>query len=157
MSKKDNVFMIILTHNFDFLRTLESRAVAYANQCLMAVKYEGQIKLEGFKRSYIRNPFEMWKKELNNKIKFIASIPFARNVIEYTQGSRNSADYLTLTSALHLKEGTGNLTVSSIADVYARTFHIEFPEENKTRNLLELISEAADECLQTPEGINLET
>lgn len=157
MSEMTNVFMIILTHNFDFLRTLESRTVAPAHQCLMAVKYEDQIKLEGFKRSYIRNPFEMWKKELNDKVKLIASVPFTRNVIEYTQGSKDNADYLTLTSALHFKEETDNLTVSSLADVYARTFpNINFPEENKTRKLLELIFEAADECLKTPEGINLE-
>ena len=157
MSEITNVFMIILTHNFDFLRTLESRTVAPTHQCLMAVKYEDQIKLEKFKRSDIRNPFERWKKELNDKVKLIASIPFTRNVIEYTQGSKDNADYLTLTYALHFKEETKNLTVSSLVDVYARTFsNISFPEENKTRNLLELIFEAADKCLQKPEGINLE-
>jgi hypothetical protein len=38
--------MILLTHNFDFFRTVQSRFVPYRN-CLMVVKNAAEIKLEG--------------------------------------------------------------------------------------------------------------
>ncbi|MCB9775740.1 MAG: hypothetical protein H6750_15635 [Nitrospiraceae bacterium] len=88
MSEIEKFRMMILTHNFDFLRTIESRLIAPSHQCLMAIKDDDGIKLEVFKRSYIRNPFSRWKGKLNDNVKLIASIPFVRNIVEFTQGTR---------------------------------------------------------------------
>ncbi|MDQ7050396.1 MAG: hypothetical protein Q9M92_13045 [Enterobacterales bacterium] len=76
MSEEEKFRMIILTHNFDFLRTIESRRVTLCHQCLMAVKYEDKIKLEQFRQSYIRNPFKKWMKSLDDNATLVASIPF---------------------------------------------------------------------------------
>ena len=155
ISDVDKFYMIILTHNFDFLRTIESRTVAPTHQCLMAVKYDTDIKLERFSRSYIRNPFEKWKSDLNNDINLIASIPFVRNVIEYTQGIND--DYNAITSLLHYKEETPSLTIKTLKQIYCKTFtNINFPSDKDTKNILDLIFETADSCLSASEGINLE-
>jgi hypothetical protein len=157
-SNHEKFFMIILTHNFDFLRAIEGRDIVPTHQCLMAIRYDNHIKLEGFKnRTDIRNPFERWKKNLAEDENLIASIPFVRNVIEYTQGIKDNADYLALTSILHIKDGTQHLTVGSLKDIYTRTLpNTSFPTDKDKKNLLEFIFETADKCLDAPEGINLE-
>ncbi|WP_024476677.1 AAA family ATPase [Arthrobacter sp. CAL618] len=50
----DNFRLVVLTHNFDFYRTLESRFIPY-NQCLMAQKTEEGVAL--VKAAGIKNPF----------------------------------------------------------------------------------------------------
>ena len=40
MADQSNFRLILLTHNFDFFRTLESRAVVGYNRCFMAQKGE---------------------------------------------------------------------------------------------------------------------
>lgn len=87
---------IILTHNFDFFRTVESRFVKYS-QCLMASKRSSGITLKpatGIKNIFVND----WKLNFfSDPQKRIASIPFIRNLIEYTKGDQDP-DFLTLTS-----------------------------------------------------------
>ena len=47
----------------------------------------------------------------------VASIPFVRNLIEYTEGDDNS-DYLLLTSVLHYKNDTQSITLKQIQDIF---------------------------------------
>lgn len=61
-----------------------------------------------------------YKNTLVNKYSdniMIASIPFVRNLIEYTEGDDNE-DYLTLTSVLHYKENTRKITLNQIQDIF---------------------------------------
>ena len=71
---------IIMTHNFDFFRTLESRFVNYKN-CFMATKSSTGISFE--KASGIRNIFihDLKKGFFKDPKKKIASIPFIRNLL----------------------------------------------------------------------------
>jgi len=96
---------IILTHNFDFFRTIESRFVG-RKQCLMVIKTDSDIKLDD--KLYLK-PFSYFKNNLHkdNNI-LIASIPFIRNIIEYCKDEKDS-DYKRLTSLLHLKSDTTNI------------------------------------------------
>ena len=92
---------IILTHNFDFFRTINSRFVNYSH-CLMAFKSSTGIALE--QATGIQNVFvKDWKPNFfTDTRKKIASIPFIRNLIEYTKGDKD-ADFIKLTSLLHWK------------------------------------------------------
>ena len=155
MSDEDKFFMFILTHNFDFFRTILSRGITVYNQCLIALKTDNETTLE--KMDGVRNPFiKDWKSNLQDNKKLIASIPFVRNIIEYTQGESND-DYMLLTSALHCKSSTDDLTLEIIRDVFERHLKgINFPEKNLSKKLVELIFETADSCLDAPQGPNLE-
>lgn len=155
MSNIESFYLIILTHNFDFLRTIENRHIVPSHQCLMAVKYDDHIKLEVFDRSVIRNPFNRWKGQLNDDMKLIASIPFVRNIEEFTYGIKDNNDYFLLTSILHYKEDTEELKLSDLEAIYKKNFgDINFPQSGK--QIFDLILEAADFCLEADEGINLE-
>ena len=97
-----NFLAIVLTHNFDFLRTVSSRDICPAHQCRLAFRSDDGIKLEPFERTDIQSPFRKWQGRLAEPSVLIAYIPFLRNLIEYTIGPKDSdgnanADYLQLT------------------------------------------------------------
>jgi len=155
MSEIDKFFMFILTHNFDFYRTIQSRGIVPYPQCLIALKNDSGIRLEQI--SYLKNPFiRDWKTNLSDNKKLIASIPFVRNIIEYTQSDENE-DYLLLTSILHSKNNTHEITLNDVKNVFeAYIRNITFPNNNLDKSIRKLIFETAEECLSADEGINLE-
>lgn len=109
--------ILLLTHNFDFYRTVSSRITKPGNS-FIAFADSDKIKLE--KGQYTKNIFMYYKKSLVNKYSdniMVASIPFVRNLIEYTEGNDNE-DYLTLTSVLHYKENTRKITLKQIQDIF---------------------------------------
>lgn len=157
-----NFLAIILTHNFDFLRTISSRHICPAHQCRMAFKNDGEISLSDFKLSDLQNPFHKWQTRLTEAVIQVAYIPFLRNVIEYTQGKKDidgnyNADYLLLTNMLHYKNDSEQLDLDSYKSVFERTFpNLTFPEVDPTVGVLEHIFSTADYCLGVNDGINLE-
>jgi hypothetical protein len=162
-SEDTNFIAIVLTHNFDFLRTIESREICQANQCYMALRNQGKITLTPFQnRSDIRNPFHKWQSRLNEAEVQIAYIPFLRNVIEYTRGIKDEngvydTDYLTLTKMLHYKDGTEDLKIQNYKDIFEKHFtKITFPTVDLNKDILGYIKETADACLNQNDGINLE-
>ena len=72
--------MLILTHNFDFYRTVASRLSVSRSNSLIADYSNDVLKLEV--EYYQDKPFKNWKN--NPKEKYIfALLPFVRNLIEY--------------------------------------------------------------------------
>jgi len=145
---------LILTHNFDFFRTAESRFVGYAN-CLMAAKTDTEITLNqaaGIKNIFVND----WKGNFFiDDRKKIASIPFLRNLSEYTKGETDP-DYVKLTSMLHWKADTGALTVGDLDAIYGRICEPGGPSADATRHIYDLIGVTADACLTAPAGMNFE-
>ncbi|SCZ81583.1 hypothetical protein [Acidaminobacter hydrogenoformans] len=156
ISEDPNFYQIVLTHNFDFFRTLQSRYIKYKD-CYIAVKDEQGIRLET--ANGIKNPFILdWKKNLKDRKKLIASIPFVRNIIEYTQGT-DGDNYQDLTSLLHYKPTISeNISIERIRQVFCQAIpNIIFPEfETDTPSITTIIQTEAAECLHSAEGINLE-
>jgi hypothetical protein len=145
---------IILTHNFDFFRTLHLRFVGYT-RCLMVSKTATGLTLEP--AAGIRNIFANdWKPNFftDNKKK-VASIPFLRNLIEFTTGD-GDPNFLKLTSMLHWKADSPNLTIADLDDVYNRLCVPKGNSANAGRLVYELIEQCADDCLQAPAGMNFE-
>jgi len=157
-----NFLAIILTHNFDFFRTVASRKICPAHQCRLAYKTDDGVKLEAFKQSDILSPFENWRSKLDDPTVRIAFIPFLRNVIEYTQGRKNpdkteNADYMTLTRMVHYKDETEDLTVADYKAVFLGTFpNGQFPDIPTDQSILDHIQSTADDCHNADDGINLE-
>jgi hypothetical protein len=143
---------IILTHNFDFYRTVESRFVGYSN-CLMASKTGSGAALEkaaGIKNVFINN----WKDAFYaDPKKKIASISFIRNLIEYTRGAADP-DFVKLTSLLHWKADSQQITVSDLDGVYNRLFSTTGKSPDGRTPIVNLITDEASKCLKAPDGIN---
>lgn len=145
---------LILTHNFDFFRTVQSRFVGYSN-CLMASKTAVGIDLQ--KATGIQNVFvKDWKPAFyEDPKKKIASIPFMRNLIEYTRGDADQ-EFLRLTSLLHWKSDSDEITVADLDGIYNSLFSQNGASQDITKSVTALISEEAAKCLTAPEGINFE-
>lgn len=112
--KYSKLKIIILTHNYDFYRTVHSR-LNPKPITLMALKNDNnEIKLEDGK--YVGTVFTnvMIKgvnKEENEK--FVSIIPWVRNIVEYTK-EKESDDFKKLTSCLHVKQNTSRLHVKDV-------------------------------------------
>lgn len=146
--------LLILTHNFDFFRTLESRFVKYSH-CLMATRHSGEIRLS--RATGIRNPFiNDWKDKFDtDPIKKIASIPFMRNIVEYTRGEGDPV-FQQLTSLLHIKPGSGAVTVADLDATFNGLFNKSVTSQNGSKPVVDLIHEQAQECLAAADGVNFE-
>lgn len=120
LDNKPNFHQLILTHNFDFFRTLANNFV-HRERCLMANRQAAGVSLS--KADGIKNYFiGILKANVHNNPRVMcATIPFTRNLIEYTKGEED-ADYLKLTCLLHWKKDTDNITVGDYFDIYNRLF-----------------------------------
>lgn len=115
--KESNQFkLIILTHNFDFYRTIATRLDLKKNS-FMTLKTEEKIILE--QGQYFDNIFKKWKEKVlfDQKITLVV-IPFMRNLIQYSKGNKDK-DYIFLTKLLHYsKNETEKITISELRKVY---------------------------------------
>jgi ABC-type dipeptide/oligopeptide/nickel transport system ATPase subunit len=112
ISRFDGFNQIILTHNFDFFRTVSSRLGLQRKMKLHAIKSNDEIIIK--EEKYQNNPFTTWKNNFSNAEMLIASIPFLRNLAEYCG---DDEEYNKLTSLLHLKSDTDNILISDLENI----------------------------------------
>ena len=116
---RPNFYMLILTHNFDFLRTVKMRGIVDGRQVYFVDKKDAKTTLLPAKIP--DSPLDALVANLKNPASLIASIPFARNIVEYTRGTAD-ADYLELTRLLHWRDGTDRATVDTLLEILGRAF-----------------------------------
>ncbi|GAA7980755.1 hypothetical protein HpMS51_04430 [Helicobacter pylori] len=121
--------LLVMTHNFDFYRTLASRLGIPREQIKMIRKNDAReiiFKNGGYLKSFIeciRN-----SKEDKN---FFALIPFVRNLIEYTRPQADKDnDYIKLTNCLHMKKDTETIKIQDISKIFDSVFGTERKKRN---------------------------
>lgn len=146
---------IIMTHNFDFFRTLNSRFVP-RDQCYVASKDNLEITLKKV-GGEIRNVFvKDWKTNFyTDNEKKLASICFLRNIIEFTEGSADPK-FRTLTSMLHWKPDTAKITVAELDDVYNSVCKTKGNSTNTAALVIDLIEASAQAIVIRNNDISLE-
>ena len=135
LRRDGNFKILILTHNFDFYRTVVSRLEAGGHQHFAEKKGDRSIKMcEGlYSQDILKNKF---LKKLDCRRNFIGCIPFVRNIAEYTGGDGEGTLYKQLTLCLHLKPETPGIKMSEIKTMFdgvviaAHDKTIDFGEEN---------------------------
>lgn len=153
--KNDERFkMLILTHNFDFYRTIYSRLCVKRNSIYMTYKdTEGEIKFHS--AEYLEKPFMFIKNNADKPAFFIALIPLARNLIEYTknisEGTPAYSDYLILTSSLHVKTETESITVDVVKKIITKNMEVKnLPTVNTNLAIKDFIYETAENLSNEP-------
>lgn len=106
---------ILLTHNFDFYRTVSSRLGITENAFYASRDGNGNISLSKGLYRY-QNPFELIQKNTDDNKCYVCMIPFVRNLVECHMGKK-SIEYNTLTSCLHMKSNTKSLCDSEISKI----------------------------------------
>ena len=118
LAQVSNIYMLILTHNFDFYRTVASRLSVNRSNRLIADYSNDVLKLEV--EYYQDKPFKNWKNNPKEKDIF-ALLPFVRNLIEYGVDqniSHTGEDFLFLTSLLHENQDSRRITFGDIEPLY---------------------------------------
>jgi len=147
--------MIMLTHNFDFFRTVNLRSIVPYCNCLSATRTGTDVKLNqatGIKNVFVND----WKDEFfNDNKKRIASIAFMRNLIEYLHGDSHK-DYLSLTSLLHWRPDSAAITQGAVDAIYNQLFASNGQSADGGKCVVDIIEQEANSCLQAGEGANFE-
>jgi len=143
----DQFKSIILTHNFDFYRTLASRLGLYKQTFMATRDVNRNIHLkEGL---YMNDLFKEYLKNFKEPKVFISLIAFVRNLIEYTDSSKVD-DCMRLTSCLHQKDYSENIVINEVFDVFKNRItklkdkNIDF---NGNEKVLDFIFSTADSII----------
>lgn len=145
LSRDERFTFLFLTHNFDFHRTISSRLGLGRNRRLFAARSEEGISLSIEK--YQKDVFASWKNQLGkNEIQFIASIPFVRNLAEY---SGKEDVFNSLTECLHLKSGSADKTLEDVLNDFSQVIE-QLPDikHDSSLKVLERIEAQAVEIVQ---------
>lgn len=152
MADTDGFYLIILTHNFDFYRTVKSRVQVWGDDKLIALRTPTAIQLK--KETIGDNPFANWRTNLDNPSKFIATIPFARNLADILGKDDVSGK---LTEALHIKSNSGNVDKQAILECFEAVLGEINNVEASDENIISFIIRIADDISRDDtENINLE-
>ena len=123
ISNDTNIDLLILTHNFDFYRTVKYRLGVIRNNCFIVQKDDNGIINMGifkYQKDFFNNVIIAGIKgnKVNTQMKMlIASIPFYRNLAEYCG---NQDDYEKLTCFLHYKStpvDTQNVSLETLGAI----------------------------------------
>lgn len=151
ISKETQFRQIILTHNYDFYRTVSSRLSVPRNKNLTTIKSADLLTLKVEK--YQNNPFLYWKQhfhEVEHATFLIASIPFVRNLAECLGDTNN---FNKLTNLLHIKKDTRTLTTRNLEEVYKQILkdmdNLQLP--NPDKSIYDLIIETASSIMSRDE------
>ena len=106
---------LILTHNFDFYRTIASR-LNMDKQTFMTSK-DGNRKIDIVEGLYKKDLFKEFLKSPNDPKIFISLISFIRNIIDYSDSS-DADDCIKLTSCLHEKADSKDITIGDVFTIY---------------------------------------
>lgn len=141
---------IILTHNYDFYRTVWKRLD------LNGVNYHVAKSTDGIsliKENMYRDPFVKWKNTANAQDKkgaLLAMIPFVRNLADYCGFEDESSQ---LTSLLHIKPDSNTITLRNLFAIYEKVLngHKFEAEANGDSKVIELINSTAQEIVAADE------
>lgn len=123
LGNTSGIDLLILTHNFDFYRTVKLRLGVARNHCYIAQRdEEGIVSITEFKyqKDFFKNVVIKDIKDGNiinddKKKLLISSIPFYRNLCEY---SGKEVGYSRLTCFLHLKTTPLDTLTVKISDLW---------------------------------------
>ena len=122
LSQNIGIDLLMLTHNFDFYRTVMSRLGLRRDHCYIAQKDDaGKITMKVFRyqKDFFKNVIIAGingADDYNQKKMLIASIPFYRNLAEYCG---DNAEYLQLTCYLHYKSNPVDTASVTLSDLWA--------------------------------------
>lgn len=162
IAQDDRFSMIILSHNFDFYRTISSRLGLARQNRLCANATDDSVSL--VQEHYQNQPFIQWKEHPNEK-NVIAMIPFVRNLVEYGKDrcvgapegdTDENYDFNLLTTLLHEKGETDNMRFSDLLSLYRDYLGIDQfePEVDLAKHITEALYGICD--ILTVENAELE-
>ena len=111
----------------------------------MAVKTSAEVFLHqaiGIKNVFVND----WKINFfTDPKKKIASVPFIRNIIEYTKGNKDAV-FIKLTSLLHWKGDSAGITQGDLDEIYNTLFGGNEKSPDEKKPMIDIIRNEAALC-----------
>ncbi|MDO4902139.1 MAG: hypothetical protein Q4A21_01105 [bacterium] len=161
LCKEKNLYLLILSHNFDFYRTITGRLGLKKGYKFHANSINNTILLEDGPSN---NPLKDWTK-LENEYQIISLIPLVRNISEFlsipNDKSPANYSYEKTTAILHTKNNSSTIKLADLKDIFEPCIKIKnnnalktFP--NPEQSVREYIFNAADKITQSGNLTSLE-
>lgn len=118
--------LVVLTHNFDFFRTLLSRQIVDKGHAYVAsINAGGTVRLKPATKILAPLNGIMSGRALPRML--IAALPFARNLVQYVHGTRDkdknvNEEYSKLSDMLHWRDSTEGYTIQDVLSVLEKIF-----------------------------------
>lgn len=163
-----NVRWIFFSHNYDVYRYLSNRlCVAEGNRFIATKRTEGSENIVTLSRDYYAgegDPFRNWAKNIDNKKKFLALIPFVRQLILFTRDDGRSSKIVhpknkeILTHLLHYfpqekdRKGTEAIIVEEIIEIFKN--YVDFDESKinfRDRTVFDLLLDTCNMIIESKE------
>ena len=147
ISRADHFHLVVLTHNFDFYRTVKGRLGIFGSSKLIAGRFNNEIRLQNDDMG--DNPISAWTGALDDPKRMIGCIPFVRNLAEY-RGDGDTFDKLT--SLLHVKPTSDAITFDDLATIFQGTLASDMTDNCHCGNqsVLSGIAENCDTIVAAP-------
>ncbi len=119
-----NIQLIIMTHNFDFYRSIILAFGEGNVECFFAYKDKlNNVRLYESKNGYYTNvaKFNMWKTNPDSK-KFIALIPFARTILQLQNNHDTNIDVIL--KYLHYDTSSESLQMNDVINVLINNLNV---------------------------------
>ena len=154
IAESPGFYMLVLSHNFDFYRTLSSRLDVTRTNKYMAYKNGDEIVVE--QEHYQKRPFTNWMSSLTNK-NVVALIPYVRNLIEFGIDKKVNdfpgidSDELFLTNLIHMKDHTEVITMGNLKKVFKEYIGKDNFIENSddSKKVYEIIKDVSNDISYT--------
>lgn len=136
---------IILTHNFDFYRTVCNRLYLGENVLMTIKRGEKLLLING---KYRKDYFKYMLDHCSSSKTFISIIPFARNIVQYITLS-DPKEYSILTSCLHIREDSDKVTVGDVKKIFNKHLYFSSSLEviDEEKSIIDFIKECAKEIV----------
>ena len=139
-----NVYIILLTHNYDFFRTVTSRIEQFHRKNCQLIECDDQhVMTFEVAENISKNLLSNWKNELDHEHTLIATIPMVRELVAIAKGSGHP-DYSTLSNILHGRPEGDSLCFNDISAIYEKYWECDSLKDDhrKINNLI------IEECSQ---------
>lgn len=120
-AQDDEIYVILLTHNFDFYRTVASRlSNDFARKnCVQAERSdEGTLTFKDV-NFLKRSPMELWRKNLSKDAYKVATIPMVRE-LSRIRGTEDSDSFSILSAILHGRSEADKTTFDDLSSIYIK-------------------------------------
>jgi hypothetical protein len=154
ISASGQFLCLFLSHNFDFYRSISGR-LGLRRECKLYAAKTGR-KLTLVQEKYQKNPFNHWRDNLTTNAFCISAIPFVRNLAEYCG---LDAEFLKLTSLLHVKGDTDTMTLDELCTIYKKILadKQQLALNPQAKLVIEMINEEAEAIFNAQdEAVELE-
>lgn len=139
---EDKFKIVLLTHNFDFYRTIGSR-LGKKVKPMMAVKDPDETIRINVGKYVGATPFDLEMKNGEKDSNLIALIPFVRNLLEFEKGT-SSEEFIKLTGCLHLMSNTETITDTEVCQIIETFKGRKFEHEPRGERMIDIIYKEAD-------------